>query len=256
MKIDFCGVGEAFDEHHTNTSLLVTLPQTPLRQILLDCGFSAASPFWRISPDPMALDAVWISHFHGDHFLGIPQLLLRMFENNRQKPLTVIGQKEVRAVVLDAMELAYPGFLKKMAFTIEAIEVEAGQSFKVAGFKGTVAPSIHSKPCLALRLDSDNGSFFYSGDGRPSDASCQLAQGCDLIIQEAFTLDEPLHGHATVIEAIEFAQDANARYLALVHLNRDVRRERKSEIKGLMKHTSPLTVLLPESGETLNLTET
>ena len=255
MKIDFCGVGEAFDEHHTNTSLLVTLPQPPLRQILLDCGFSAAAPFWRISPDPMALDAVWISHFHGDHFLGIPQLLLRMFENNRQKPLTVIGQKGVRALVVEAMEMAYPGFLKKMAFTIEAVELKAGQSFEAVGFKGSVAPSLHSKPCLALRLDDDNGSFFYSGDGRPSEDSRKLARGCDLIIQEAFTVDETLHGHATITEAIALAKEAGARYLALVHLNRDVRRERKSEIRGLMDRTHPLTVLLPESGETLNLTE-
>lgn len=255
MKIDFCGVGEAFDEQHTNTSILVTLPQPPLRQILLDCGFSAPSPFWRISPDPMALDAIWISHFHGDHFLGIPQLMLRMFENNRKKPLTVIGQKGVRKLVLNAMELAYPGFLSKMAFTIEAIEVDAGQSFETAGFNGSVAPSVHSKPCLALRLDNDNNSVFYSGDGRPSEDSRQLAKGCDLIIQEAFTVDKTLHGHATITEAIAMAKEADARYLALVHVNRDVRREKLASIKQLMANSTPLIVLLPRSGDTLDLTE-
>jgi len=256
MKIDFCGVGEAFDEHHTNTSILATLPGRPLHQVLLDCGFSAPSPFWRISPDPLALDAVWISHFHGDHFLGLPQLLLRMFESNRQKPFTVIGQKGVRELVVNALELAYPGILQKMAFTIEAVEVNAGQTFEASGFKGAVAPSIHSIPCLALRLESESGSVFYSGDGRPSEDSRRLAKGCDLIIQETFTIDEPLPGHAAITEAIAFAKKADARYLALIHLNRKIRCEKTDQVKALLGRSDGLATVLPESGDTLDLAQT
>jgi ribonuclease Z len=70
LRVTFVGIGEAFDEGLGNTSVLVRFPSPPAAagQILLDYGFTPAHAFWRCSPDPMGLDAIWVSHFHGDHF--------------------------------------------------------------------------------------------------------------------------------------------------------------------------------------------
>ena len=77
MQVQFIGVGEAFDERYANTSVLVTVPGPDgPTHVLLDCGFTAAAAYYRHANVGAALDAVWVSHFHGDHFLGLPLLLL------------------------------------------------------------------------------------------------------------------------------------------------------------------------------------
>ncbi len=76
VKIKFIGVGEAFDEDLPNTSILVRArDERNESSILLDCGFTAPPSFWKIAKDPDDLDAIWISHFHGDHFFVLPALL-------------------------------------------------------------------------------------------------------------------------------------------------------------------------------------
>ena len=128
MKVIFLGVGEAFDERLENTSILVRAGSGASQaSVLLDCGFTAPSLYWRRSSGPDELDALWISHFHGDHFFGIPALLTRFWEMKRGKPFTILGQRGVEEVVLKAMELAYPSFRKRLAFDLRFIEIEPGE---------------------------------------------------------------------------------------------------------------------------------
>ena len=255
MEAIFCGVGEAFDEHLSNTSILVVDGSRGHRgQVLLDCGFSAPGPFWRHAFDPATLDAVWISHFHGDHFLGLPQLMLRLFEEDRRQPLTIVCQTGGGTKITAAMQLAYPGFCEKLTYPLDVVEVAAGQNIERAGLQWAFAPVDHSKPCLAVRLTAQGGaSLFYSGDGRPSAASRQLARGVDLIVHEAFTFDPQVggafSGHGSVTGCIEFARQAGARSLALVHLNRDQRRRHGAEIESLAATIDDLQVVLPTPGQ-------
>ena len=111
MEIQFLGVGEACDEEHPNTSLLVTTSKGG--SFLLDCGFTTPHIYFGLHRQVDELDAVWISHFHGDHFFGIPLLLLRFWEMGREKRLIIAGQDGVKEKVHSAMELAYPGFIDK-----------------------------------------------------------------------------------------------------------------------------------------------
>ena len=75
MNVFFVGVGEACDAKHGNTSIHVqTVDDTC---ILCDCGFSVAHSYFAFFDDSDQLDILWNSHFHGDHFFGIPLLLLK-----------------------------------------------------------------------------------------------------------------------------------------------------------------------------------
>jgi ribonuclease BN (tRNA processing enzyme) len=261
MEAIFCGIGEAFDEQLTNTSILVINGRDRgRRQVLLDCGFSAPGPFWCNAPDPIALEAVWVSHFHGDHFMGLPQLMLRLFEEGRQQPLTVVCQTGGGEKIRAAMQLAYPGFSEKLTYRVDTIEVAAGETLKLAGLQWTFAPVAHSKPCLAVRLTAGDGaSIFYCGDGQPSVASQQLARGADLIVHEAFTFHpqkgDGFDGHGSVTRCIEFARQASARTLALVHINRDERRRHADDIEALAADIEDLQIILPKPGERLVLSD-
>jgi len=254
MKIVFVGTGEAFDEHLPNTSVWIGANgEQGKKSLLLDCGFSAPFSFWRLAPDPLDLDLLWVSHFHGDHFFGTPDLLLRFCEDGRTKPLTVLGQKGVLEKIFQAMDLAYPGFRQKMAFSVDFIKVSPKKNISVLGLGFGFAETEHSQTNLAVRVDDNAASVFYSGDGRPTNASLALATGCDLVIHEAFKLEPDTPGHGTVRGALDFARKAGAKTLALVHVQREVRRTRRDEISRLVQEAQDVKAVLPEPGDALEI---
>jgi len=93
MKIQFLGTGDAFcSGGRFQTSFLVTSPQF---NFLIDCGGTTllALKSQKVAIDQ--LDGVLISHFHGDHFGGLPYLLLALkFQTNRSTPLLSLAHKE------------------------------------------------------------------------------------------------------------------------------------------------------------------
>jgi ribonuclease BN (tRNA processing enzyme) len=96
MQIHFLGVGEACDGNQPNTSILLKPDiEDTAGRILLDCGFSVPHQYFSLDPSPEELEILWISHFHGDHFLGTPLLLLWFWEMGRQKSLHILGPPEI-----------------------------------------------------------------------------------------------------------------------------------------------------------------
>ena len=256
MRCTFVGVGEAFDETLPNCSLwLETAPGGVRRTVLLDCGFTAPFALFRTVPEQQALnlDLVWISHFHGDHFCGLPALLLRFWEQKRDKPLTVVGQPGIEDLVCRAMDLAYPGLRHRFPFPLSFMEAVPGGTLLPLGLTLQTAHSEHPQPNLALSLGDGRHSVYYSGDGRPTQQCLELAEGVDLLVQESFAMELDTPGHGTVPGSIDLARRARARRLALVHVRRDVRRERRQEIVELIAATRDLQVLLPEPGALLDL---
>lgn len=254
MNALFVGVGEACDERLPNTSVLVrTGAGDRVVSALLDCGFTAAHHYFLHATDPEELDVLWISHFHGDHFFGTPALLLRLWEMGRRKPLLVLGQTGVEKMVRDAMELAYAGFLKKLEFPLEFSVMEPGVRRETLDCVWRCAEGVHGKRNLALRIDNGASSIFFSGDGQPTPDTLTLAEGCDLIVHEAFSVHESIGGHNSVAGSVDFALRAGARKLAVVHVRRDVRKERRGEILAALAAAKGLEAILPEPGDVVEL---
>lgn len=258
MRIVFLGVGEACDERHFNTSLLVEAAVgRDRRKILLDCGFSSAHRYFAWETDLDSLDAVWISHFHGDHFLGLPLLLLRFWESGRAKPLAIMSRPGGGRIVREAMELAYPGFWERLQFPVEEVTLEPGADVEWGGLWLRTAPSEHGQPNLSLRLEAPEGSLFYSGDGRPTVETTRLARRCDLAVHEAFVVDdgETVPGHGTVQGCLEWSESAQVQRLALVHIQRDVRHGQWERIHEVVNAVARTPVVIPEDGHVLELGE-
>jgi ribonuclease Z len=104
-----------------------------------------------------------------------------------------------------------------------------------------------------VRIEDGRHSVFYSGDGLFGPETLSLARACSLAVHEAFRLDSITPGHGTVRQCIDFARETGAARLALVHVQRDERRERYGDILGLLKENSDLHVILPEPGDELEL---
>ena len=250
MEITFLGVGEAFDENLPNTSLLVhTEYQEKPVNVLLDCGYSVPPKFWQLGLDVETLDAIWLSHFHADHSFGLPALLVRFWEEKRKKDLYFLGQEGIESFVLKCLDLAYPNFLPRLEFSLRFVEVEPEKPVTALGMSWRTAVNDHPQRDLALRLDAGGTSLFYSGDGRPTNETKALAAGVDLIVHEAFHLSKNIPGHGTITGCLDMARISRAKRLALVHIQRGVRRDRFDEIKELVNSVEDFEIFIPEPGD-------
>lgn len=250
MRVTFAGVGEAFDETLPNTSIFV---ESGSSSVLLDCGFSVSQQLWQVSENPNALDVVYISHFHADHYFGLPALLVRFREEGRTKRLTIAGPPGIEPSVVHLVEMAYSNAMSKLGFEIFYMECDPGEDFKHEGFRFRFALSNHSMPCRAVRLDSGGKSLFYSGDGAPTAGTRELADGCDLIVHEAYAMNQSVPGHGTLESALGFARDSGASAAALVHVNRKVRKANKDAIIKRLAAEPSLNAFLPEPGDVFEI---
>lgn len=254
MKAVFAGVGEAFDERLPNTSIHVETNVSKRKlTVLLDCGFTAAAAYFSSAAIPFVdrqagPDMVWISHFHGDHFFGLPVLLARLMDSGRSRDLAIVGQPGLAEKVVAALDLAYPNLRAKLPFDVAYYELEPGQGLLFNGLSLRGEFTSHGSPCLGLRLDDGDKSLFYSGDGGPTSETLTLARGCDLVIQEGYGLGSSVPGHGTVEEAAAFACEAGAASLAVVHVQRDIRRNSAGEIRAILAAAGIPRAFLPEPG--------
>lgn len=254
LEVVFLGVGEAFDEALSNTSILIRHEGgDPPASFLLDCGFTAPPSFWSEESDVNRLDGIWISHFHADHGFGIPALLVRFWEEGRGKELIFLGQKGIESFTRKCLDLAYPGFYERLTFPLSFIELDPGKRKEILGLSFRAAETAHSQPALALRIDVAGKSIYYSGDGKPTPESMALARESELIIHEAFHMETEIPGHGTITGSIDMAKRCNAFLLALVHIQREARRQAKDRIDELKEMSSPVSLIIPEPGYRLTI---
>ncbi|SDK59443.1 Ribonuclease BN, tRNA processing enzyme [Maridesulfovibrio ferrireducens] len=253
MECKFIGVGDAFDGKHTNTSLYVKIKN---RTLLFDCGFNSAHSFFQLVPNSLDLDIVWISHFHGDHCFGLPMLLGSFHTSDRKDPLTICGPVGIEEKVRALTTLAFPRLLSKLSFELKFQECSPESTQDVAGVKLSSFQTDHTElagPALAVRVDYEGFSFFYSGDGAVSSQCLSLASGVDLAVFEAYYLEETENGHSSVKGCLDFALKAKINQVALVHINHFVRTYHLDEILKLIKDVEAVSVLLPEEGHLLRI---
>lgn len=242
MKIVFLGVGEAFDENLSNNSHLIITEKTKL---LLDCGYDTPKQLWKHNLDPNFLDAVYISHQHADHYFGLTGLFVRMWEEKREKPITIICQSGFKDVFGKVMEFAYAGFSKNFKFERKFIEVDKNAQIKFNDFKMSFADTVHSGKNLATRIENKEKSICYSGDGMFNKNTEQLYKNSDLLIHEAYLYEKKIIGHACIVDLIKMAERNNIKCLALTHLQRDFRKNDLNGIKNKIK-SNKVKIIIPE----------
>ncbi len=233
MEIFFLGVGEACDTAHGNSSSLITTGNG--LRILLDCGFSVPHQYFRIVEQPEQLDIIWISHFHGDHFLGLPLLFLRLWQLGRTRPLTIIGQKGIESKVKTVLDLAYPTFERKLSFSFDFHVLHAQSSISVAGLQWSAALTQHSQYNLGLLLEDGSSRLYYSGDGRAGRHARELIQGADFVIHESFSMVDTFPYHGSVTSTLQLAEELDVGRMALVHLDHELRRNELPAIEAMIQ---------------------
>lgn len=103
LTVQFIGSGDAFGSGGRFQACISV--RWGKAHLLLDCGASSLVAMKQVGLAPDSIDAVVVSHLHGDHFGGIPFLVLDQQFTRRERPLLVAGPPGVRQRVLDAMEV-------------------------------------------------------------------------------------------------------------------------------------------------------
>lgn len=242
MKIIFLGVGEAFDENYPNNSALVFAGKTSL---MIDCGDSAARQLWKYCKGNFNFpDALYITHRHSDHLFGLPAMLGRFHEEKRTAPFTIICTKALHEDVKIAVSYAYKGLETDFSFKLNVIEIEDGQSLEFQDLKLSFALTRHSTPVVAIKVQYEGKSFCYSGDGMFSLRE-GFYDGLDLLAQEAYLYDKEIIGHACVTGTIKFAEEKSVKNLALVHLNKHLRKNDLPTLRSKIQ-SGKVRIVIPE----------
>ena len=167
MNITFLGSGDALGSGGRFQACLGI--RAGPDHLLLDCGASSLIAMRRFGIDPAAVDAVIVSHLHGDHFGGIPFLVLAGQFGRRTRPLRIAGPPGVEARVRAAMEVLFPGSsTAERRFALEFVELHPGRETRFGTVTVTPYEVVHPSgaPALALRLAAGARVLAYSGTPR------------------------------------------------------------------------------------------
>jgi ribonuclease BN (tRNA processing enzyme) len=247
MKLTVIGCGDAFGSGgRSNTCFMI---EDGGRTILLDCGASAPVALKARNVDLNAIDAVVLSHLHGDHFGALPFLLLDwQFHQRRERPLTVAGPPGTRERLDAACEVFFPRSSKNAwRFPLEVRDLVLEQRHDVLGFAVNTVEVMHQSgaPSTAVRLSRGGKVLGYSGDTEWTDALIGIADGADLFIMECYDYSRDLTGHSSFATIRRKRGLLRVRQIMLTHMNPTMlQRTAEAVAEGFLVAEDGLTVAI------------
>jgi ribonuclease Z len=172
-------------------SILVEAGQ---KKLLFDCGRGATQRIEQIRIPFTQIDALFLTHLHSDHVVGIPDLWLTGWARGRKVPLEVwgpAGTKDMMSHLKEAFQFdiqirQQDDKLPARGVDVLARDIEQGLVYDNAGIKVTAFTVDHGqvKPALGYRIDFAGHSVVLSGDTRYSENLIRFSQGADVLIHE------------------------------------------------------------------------
>jgi ribonuclease BN (tRNA processing enzyme) len=245
LTVTFAGSGDAFGSGGRYQACIHLQRPGGLHPVLLDCGATSLSALKHFRLDPGEVEAVFVSHLHGDHFGGLPFLILDGQFSRRTAPLTIAGPPGITRRLTDAMECMFPGSsATSRRFEVRTVEINPGATATVAGIGVTAWEVNHPSgaPSLALRLDLAGKTVAYTGDTAWTDALIECSAGADLLIAEAYFRDKNIPYHLRQTDLNTHRDRLSARRIVLTHMSAD-----------MLDHPGPVALETAHDGLSLTL---
>ena len=230
-ELVFVGTSDAFGSGGRRQSAY--LVRDGSGTVLLDCGTTTNTGLTALGISRDEIDAICVSHFHADHFGGVPSLLLAAhYEDERTRPLVVAGPPDVEARVRGAAEaLGHPMEEQDWRFPIRFQELRPDGPQEVGPMSMRVFETRHSPEAHPHGLDlrTRGHRLVYSGDTGWFDALPKQMKGADLFLCECTLVRKSFEYHLSLEELSDQRGELDCNRLILTHLGAEMRRRRDVE---------------------------
>ena len=257
MEITFLGTSSAVHSYERNHPSIVLKAFGEV--MLFDCGEGTQRQLIYARVSPMKISKIFLTHYHGDHILGLPGLLQSMNFRGRDTKLTIYGPKGLNMLKEAIFSLGYC----KIEYPIEFVEIGSEVVEKTDEYVITSQSVNHQVPCLAYSIEElkkprflrekaielgvpvgpdfsrlHNGEeveidgkiikperkITYSGDTTPCEEMIELAKDSTLLIHESTYIKEDSdkaeeNFHSTSSDAASIAKKSNSKLLILTHIS-------------------------------------
>lgn len=221
MRLRVIGCGDAFGSGgRANTCFWVECGDTV---VALDFGATSLVELKRAGLDHERLDAIVVSHLHGDHFGGVPFLLLdAQFERRRERPLTIVGPVGTEDRVRAALEIFFPGASRLgWRYPLAFVDLPCREPFRLAEVAIVSHEVDHPSgaPATGVRLRCGGKLLAFSGDTAWTEALFDVAEGADLFIVECFMPDGDPYGHGALETLDAHRHQFQTDHIMLTHMS-------------------------------------
>ncbi len=207
LELTFLGSGNAFVRDRYWSSFVLN------RRYLFDAPPTLLPHLHKLGIPTLDIAAVFISHFHADHFFGLPFLFLD-YEHvtARTEDLTIVGPAGTQRLMEEISQLGFPGLTRgKQPYRRLYVEVGDGGEGTAAGlpFRAVAVEqsSENSLECLGYRVNAGGRVLSYTGDTVMCEGVRELARGADALVIDCSCWQEPCEHHLSFDEIRRFREE-------------------------------------------------
>jgi ribonuclease BN (tRNA processing enzyme) len=224
VTVRFVGSGDSFGSGgRFQTCILVDGPRS---RFAVDFGASSLIALAQQDVEHNSIDAILLTHLHGDHCAGVPFLLMdAMLGARRARPLVIAGPPDTRRHMDALREALFPGsHVMTPRFPVDWIEMEPGTACRVLDLAVTPRTARHTRETnpTALRIEVDGKVIAYTGDTEWTPEVAEAGRDADLLIAECYFHDKPVKWHLNYPDLAAVRGDTGARRLILTHMSREM----------------------------------
>ena len=216
----FIGSGDAFGSGgRLQTCILVDSPDI---RFAIDFGTTSLVGLRKQNIDPNTIDAILLTHLHGDHCGGVPFLLLdAMLGAKRTAPLVILGPSGAKSHLQVMQEALFPGSHgMEPQFELAHRQISPDEPTEFSSLIVSAVEARHTRETnpLALRIQIGSKAIAYTGDGEYTAALGDLVSGVDLLIAECYFYSKPVKWHLNYPDI----KQLSAKQIVLTHMHSDM----------------------------------
>jgi ribonuclease BN (tRNA processing enzyme) len=240
LELTFLGTGNAFSMANRYWGAILVNDE-----ILFDASPIIVPHMKKLKKNLEDIKYIFITHFHGDHYLGLPFLLLdyAYFKCPTHK-FTIIGPQGLMSKITQVTNHSFSGLIEKLEskLDINYFEIKAPGDYEILDLKFYAYPMDHgTTQAFGYKLYIDNIAIGYTGDTDLCDGVIKLGKDVDILIIELSNPDDNVPGHMNLQK--------------ITQLQNHIRKE----VKIICNHVGPITsdlkqfenVILPNDLEVL-----
>jgi ribonuclease BN (tRNA processing enzyme) len=198
-------------------------------RILMEAGPTALCALKRMDFNPADIDIILISHLHGDHFGGLPFLILDyLWENPRRTNLVIAGPRHLEQRTWRLFNTMFPfsrGDLDRVKRQLRFMILEPGCNERIGKLRVHAIRVPHMKRycSLALRLELGGKTIAFTGDSGWTDQLLPFTAGADLLLCECTYFDSTqLNFHINYPLLAKKRASFDVGRIVLTHIGREV----------------------------------